>query len=241
MSEMNQTPPVASAPSAPRVTLDDVRAVLEGTALNQTNASKVRVLLGNRGSLETIQKHLNTLRAEVAAAAQPVAADEVPTPSADLVQTLWAHAWASAQAMVQRALAAAQARAEGLAVALGIAQADAQAAQQEADRARDELGAVQSRLDSVDDENQRVIDRVQAAHEEQVLALRAGISEARHEAEHARHELAVAQARHALETATLRGELDRQISVMADLRMALQRPLTPVPEPVLSKQELGAS
>lgn len=240
MTDATPTPPVASAPSA-RVTLDDVRAVLDGTALNQTNASKVRGLLGNRGSLETIQKHLNTLRAEVAAAAAPaVAADQVPTPSADLVQSLWSHAWAAAQALVQTALAAAQTKAEALGQALGIAQADAVAAQQEADRARDELGVVVARLESVDAENQRVIDRVQAAHEEQVLALRAGISEARHEAEHARHELAVAQARHALETATLRGELDRQISVMADLRMALQRPL-PALEPVLSKEESGAS
>lgn len=239
MSDTTQTPPVASAP---RVTLDDVRTVLDGTALHQTNASKVRALLGNRGSLETIQKHLNTLRAEVAAAAAPaVAADQVPTPSADLIQSLWSHAWSAAQAMVQAALASAQAKAEALAAALGIAQQDAQAAQQAADQARDELGAVQARLENVDAENQRVIDRVQAAHEEQVLALRAGISEARHEAEQARHALDVAQARHALETATLRGELDRQISVMADLRMALQRPVPPVLEPALSKEESGAN
>lgn len=111
------------------------------------------------------------------------------------------------------------------------------AAQAEADEARDALGAVQARLDSVDAENQRVIDRVQAAHEEQVLALRAGISEARHQAEVAQHELAVAQARHALEMATLRGELDRQISVMADLRAALQvRPPAPAPLAVAAGQ-----
>lgn len=221
------------------VTFDDVRQALGDQDPAQTNAGALRRILG-RGSLSTIQKHLDALRAQ---AAQPAAAPEGEVPKApnDLIQGVWAHAWAVAQALVQTALASAQARAEGLAVALGIAQADAVAAQQEADQARDELGVVVARLESVDAENQRVIDRVQAAHEEQVLALRAGISEARHEAEHARHELAVAQARHALETATLRGELDRQISVMADLRMALQRPLTPVPEPVLSKQESGAS
>ena len=53
--------------------------------------------------------------------------------------------------------------------------------------------------------------------------------------------LAVAQARHAADLAVLRGELDRQVSQLADLRAALQRPLTPVLEPVLSKQESGAS
>ena len=220
------------------VTFDDVRQALGDQDPAQTNAGALRKLLG-RGSLSTIQKHLDALRAQ---AVQPAAAPEGEVPKApnDLIQGVWAHAWAVAQALVQTALASAQARAEGLAVALGIAQADAVAAQAEADSARDELGAVQARLDGLEGQHADAVNRMQDAHQEQVLALRAGLSEARHEAEHARHELAVAQARHALETATLRGELDRQISVMADLRMALQRPLTPVPEPVLSKQGSAA-
>lgn len=82
MTDTTQTPAVAS-----RVTLDDVRAVLNGTDLHSTNASKVRTLLGGRGSFETIQKHLNTLRAELAAAAAPpVAADQVPVMPADAAQ-----------------------------------------------------------------------------------------------------------------------------------------------------------
>lgn len=84
--------------------------------------------------------------------------------------------------------------------------------------------AVVARLESLDAENQRVIDRVQAAHEEQVLALRAGLSDARNDAEQARHALDVATARHAADLAVLRGELDRQVSQLADLRAALQRP-----------------
>lgn len=221
------------------VTFDDVRAALGEQDPASTNAGALRRVIG-RGSLSTIQKHLDTLRTQsVQPAVQEVG--EVPKPPQDLIQGVWAHAWAAAQALVQTALAAAQTKAEALGQALGIAQADAVAAQQEADQARDELGAVQARLDGLEGQHADAVNRMQDAHQEQVLALRAGLSEARHEAEHARHELAVAQARHALETATLRGELDRQISVMADLRMALQRPLTPVPEPVLSKQELGAS
>ena len=146
------------------------------------------------------------------------------------MQSLWAQAWAQAQALVQTALAAALAKCEALGQALGMAQADAVAAQAEADSARDELGAVQARLDGLEGQHAAAIERMQDAHQQQVLALRAGLAEARQEAEAAQHELAVAQARNALETATLRGELDRQISVMADLRMALQRPLTPVPQ-----------
>ena len=67
MTTENQTP----APAASRVTIDDVRTALEGTDPNQTNASKVRALLGGRGSFETIQKHLGTLRQELATAAAP--------------------------------------------------------------------------------------------------------------------------------------------------------------------------
>ena len=229
MTEMNTGP----------VGFEDVRQALGDQDPASTNAGALRKVLG-RGSLSTIQKHLDSLRAQAAQPAAPEAG-EVPKPPQDLIQGVWAHAWAAAQALVQTALASAQARAEGLAVALGIAQADAVAAQAEADSARDELGAVQARLDGLEGQHAAAIERMQDAHQQQVLALRAGLAEARQEAEAAQHELAVAQARNALETATLRGELDRQISVMADLRMALQRPLTPVPEPVLSKQELGAS
>lgn len=229
MTEMNTGP----------VTFENVQAALGEQDPATTNAGALRRTLG-RGSLSTIQKHLDSLRAQ---AAQPAAAPEGEVPKApnDLVQGLWAMAWSSAQAMVQTALASAQAKAEALANLLGIAQADAQAAQQEADQARDALGAVTARLESLDAENQQVIDRVQAAHEEQVLALRAGLSDARHDAEQARHELAVVKARHEADLAILRGELDRQVSQLADLRAALQRPVPPVLEPALSKQESGAN
>ena len=221
------------------VTFDDVRQALGDQDPAQTNAGALRKLLG-RGSLSTIQKHLDALRAQ---AVQPAAEPEGEVPKApnDLIQGVWAHAWAVAQALVQTALASAQARAEGLAVALGIAQADAVAAQAEADSARDELGAVQARLDGLEGQHADAVNRMQEAHQEQVLALRSGLSEARQEAEQARHELAVAKARHEADLAVLRGELDRQVSQLADLRAALQRPLTPVLEPVLSKQESGAS
>lgn len=94
MTDTTQTP----APAAARVTIDDVRTVIEGTDLNKTNASKVRTLLGNRGSFETIQKHLGTLRAELAAAAAPpVAAAQVPALPADAAQAMWVAAWTAAQ------------------------------------------------------------------------------------------------------------------------------------------------
>ena len=96
MTDMTQTP-------AARLTLDDVRAALAGTDPNQTNANKVRAILGNRGSFETIQKHLGTLRAERGTAAAPsVDADQVPALPAEAARAMWAAAWTAAQVQTLR-------------------------------------------------------------------------------------------------------------------------------------------
>jgi hypothetical protein len=94
MADATHTP----VPAASRITIDDVRTAIEGTDPNTTNASKVRALLGGRGSFETIQKHLTTLRAELAAAAMPpVAADQLPAMPAEAAQAMWAAAFTAAQ------------------------------------------------------------------------------------------------------------------------------------------------
>ena len=99
---------------------------------------------------------------------------------------------------------------------LGIAEADAVAAQAEADQARDDLGAVVARLEGLDGQHKAAIDQIQAAHLEQVLALRAGISEAHQEAEQARTKLAT-------DALWVEQTLRFQISVDEDMlaRMAL--------------------
>ena len=98
MTDTTPTPAVAS-----RVTLDDVRAVLNGTDPHSTNASKVRSLLGGRGSFETIQKHLGTLRQELAtAAAPPVSADQVPPMPTEAAAAMWVAAYSAAQVQTLR-------------------------------------------------------------------------------------------------------------------------------------------
>ena len=98
MTDTTPTPAVAS-----RVTLDDVRAVLNGTDPHSTNASKVRTLLGGRGSFETIQKHLGTLRQELAtAAAPPVSADQVPPMPTEAAAAMWVAAYSAAQVQTLR-------------------------------------------------------------------------------------------------------------------------------------------
>lgn len=91
------------APAASRVTIDDVRTAIEGIDPNTTNASKVRALLGGRGSFETIQKHLSTLRQELAmAVAPPVAADQVPAMPTEVAAAMWQAAYSAAQVQTMR-------------------------------------------------------------------------------------------------------------------------------------------
>lgn len=99
MTNETQAPSVAAS----RITIDDVRSAIEGTDPNQTNASKVRALLGGRGSFETIQKHLGTLRHELAAAtAPPGEASAVPGAPTTLIDQLWIAAWTAAQVQTMR-------------------------------------------------------------------------------------------------------------------------------------------
>ena len=66
---MALTPPV--------VTLDDVRQALGDTDPSTTNAGKLRAILG-RGGMNTVQRHLDTIRAELRTAA---------------LQCLWGPTW----------------------------------------------------------------------------------------------------------------------------------------------------
>ncbi len=217
MTEMNTGP----------VSFEDVRQALGEVDPASTNAGALRRTLG-RGSLSTIQKHLDTLRAQAVQPAAPEAGD-VPKPPSELLSGLWASAWAQAQAMVQGALAAALAKCEALAQALGLAQADAVAAQQEADQARDDLLTVAARLDGLEGQHAQVLAAAQQVHQEREQALQKSVSAAQQEADQAVQALELANARHAADLAVLRGELDRQVSQLADLRAALQVRPTPAP------------
>ena len=186
------------------VTLDDVRAALGGTDPSSTNAGALRRQLG-RGSLSTIQKHLDTIRQELAAPALEAlgAAPDVPR---ELVQ----------------ALAAQQAQ------ALAVARADAQAGQQEADDAAQALVAAQALAAQQADDAAQVLAAAQALAAQQADQAAQALAQQQQAQAALRQELAAVQQAQALTLArgqaveaTLRGELDRQISQLADLRAAL--------------------
>jgi len=223
---------------AGRVTIDDVRTAIEGTDPNQTNAAKVRALLG-RGSFETIQKHLNTLRQEIAAAAlPPVGVDQMPAMPSDVAQAIWFAAWSAAQ--VQTMKRAEQLAAERDAALLKLetmgqdmagllATVDEQAAQ--LDRAVQAVAKIQA-------DHLAELEKAQA--DQAAAAIAAGEQSA--ELERARWELAQekAAAAHAAELAEagrelMRQELARLTDQVGELKAALyykraeSAPATPSP------------
>ncbi|MBU2788066.1 hypothetical protein HFQ13_07595 [Acidithiobacillus sp. VAN18-1] len=91
--------PASPIPAGP-ITLEDVRAavgVLGGP--NGTNAAKIRTWLG-RGSLATIQKHLQALRDAQNEPGVPEEQESAPPLPSDLLgvfQAVWSASWAMAE------------------------------------------------------------------------------------------------------------------------------------------------
>lgn len=223
-TDLNEAPTPNSGP----VTIDDVRLALGDSDANATNANKIRAALG-RGSQSTIQKHLDLIRAELAAASAP-ALESAPAPEApkELAQAIWSAAWTAAQAKTAGALAQALAQQQALVAALAVAQADAAAAQQQIDDIAEALAVQQTVAIAQSDEHINTLDAVQrsAAEQQRVIDdLRSELAQQaqQHAAQQqqAQHAQALAEAKAESVAATLRGELDRHVSQLADLRAAL--------------------
>lgn len=127
-----------------RITLDDVRAALGDVDPRQTNASKVRDTLG-RGSFATIQRHLETIRAELV---QPVAtvSHAVPSPPTETLQALWHAAYSAAQVSTLARLDAVTAERDGLHAQVSTITTDRDAAVQALDSTIDALETAQAAL-----------------------------------------------------------------------------------------------
>jgi chromosome segregation ATPase len=93
------------------VNIEDVRSALGDASPHQTNAAAIRQQLG-RGSLSTIQRHLEALRRQHRAESAGVAEHEVEAPDApkSLLTGLWEAAYGLALARVQDRLIRAQER-----------------------------------------------------------------------------------------------------------------------------------
>ena len=218
--------PAASVPSS-RVTIDDVRTVLEGTDPNQTNASKVRVMLGNRGSFETIQKHLNTLRAELTAAAMPpVSADAVPAVPTEAAQAMWAAAWAAAQVQTLRRAEQLAGEREAVLLKLETMGQDFAGMLATVDEQAGELAQAAANVAKIQADHLADLERAQADK----AATATGAGEQAAELERVRQELIQekAAARHAAELADagrelMRQELARLTDQIGELKAALYK------------------
>jgi DNA repair exonuclease SbcCD ATPase subunit len=224
MTDITQT---STVQASSRVTLEDVRKVLEDTDPNQTNASKIRARLGGRGSFETIQKHLATLREELAtAAAPPVAAHAVPPVPTEAVNQIWVAAWTAAQA-------ATMARAERLANERDAALLKLETTSQDlvelvtnVDEQAEQLVRAAASVAKVQADHMADVERLQAEHRETIGKL----DEAQRLVEYSRQDLAKekAEAQHAAQLAEagrvmMREELARLTDTVGELKSHLYK------------------
>jgi len=193
------------------VTLEDVRAALEGGDPRETNAAVIRQRLG-RGSFGTIQRHLVRLREEAAGGdkqgvnSQP----SLPIPLPDEVLSGFRSAWSAAVVTAERQFAQRLARLE--------AERDALAADLATLRA--DLDAATAAVEAAEEERQRA-EQARAQAEEARQRAEEAKAAAEAETAAARQQLAVVEARAERDQAVLRAELDRLIQQLADYRGAL--------------------
>ena len=205
-----------SASSGP-VTIDDVRAALGETSPFDSNASKIRIEL-KRGSNATIQKHLDTLRAQLVAAAQPPGELSVPKAPAEAIDMLWAAAWGAAQTKTLGRLEALSAERDGL-LATTVAQAaDVAALTEQLDTLESQAHAhatalAQAQAAAVE---QAATAATQTAAQAQALAaVQAELARVTEASEHAA-ELAIRDAQ--IERQSLQSIIDRQSDQLGELK-----------------------
>lgn len=211
----------ATTPTGP-VTLDDVRAALADTDPTATNASALRAALGGRGSYATIQRHLDSIRAERLAAAAPVATTDTPAMPPELA-SLWGAAYAHAVVTVRTRLDQVVQERDALA-------AQVQTARRDLDAAATELEGLSSRVAERDQQLAIAVQERAAAAEELATAKAATeAAEARlsHELAEARQGAVVEGLKAQAGLQALQSQIDRQVNMLAELKSALHAPVTP--------------
>ena len=207
------------------VTFDDVvRAIGDGDP-GETNAAKLRTIIG-RGSYATIQKHLDAIRSRRAQALQPA---EIKTPEAPPeLLSMWGAAVAVAVAQVRTRLDSVVQDRDSLAQALTSSRGDAQALAGElegmvaqADAARADM----AKLHAEAAEHAQALLAQTAAHAQTLQAHQDAaaqeVAALRQELITVKHAQELERAQHAAAVAGLRGELDRLVNNLADMRAGL--------------------
>lgn len=197
--------------SAAPLTFEDVVRAIGDSDPSLTNASKVRALLGGRGSFATIQKHLDTIRAQRLQAAQPEA---VPVPAAppELLQ-LWG-------AAVQIATAQVRTRLDGVVLERDTLTAELKSSRGDVIALADDLESTSARLEAATTASAKAAAE-QLAAEHLATQERAAVLEL-HAAEAARLRVDLEAARHLAETSRLEAQLGAQALQMTIDRLTDQ-------------------
>lgn len=235
MTTENQTPVLAIRSAI--VTLDDVRQQLDTLALDarKTNASVIQKALG-RGGMGTVQKHLDTIRAELDAPMPKLDGEIPPTPK-EVADAVWRAAYTTTQALGLAALGAALLERDDARMKLERALGDVsawEAAKDEADAAAAAAEAAKAEAEAKAAEATVAVEAARIALEALEEARAVGVSKAVESASkaatdaaaalaavHAQHELAISHAETRI--ATLQGQLDRVNDQLAEVKSLLPR------------------
>ncbi len=187
---LTQTFPLPTGP----VTMDDVRAALGETDPAQTNANKLRAVIG-RGSMNTIQRYLDALRAEYVQAAQPVLPGAVPAAPAETLSALWSSAYSAAELLVRRRLDVLSTERDALTGTVAALRADVEALTVAVDDAE---AAVQAQAQAIE------LERAQRVRDAEVVQAQAGaqtqaLADAKARIDALEHAAVLAAAQHATE------------------------------------------
>jgi hypothetical protein len=220
------------------ITLDDVRQALGETSALDTNASKIRTIIG-RGSFATIQKHLDTLRAQRVAAAQPAAEQSIPKAPQDAVEMLWAAAWGAAQTKTLARLEALSAERDGLQATTAAQAADVSALTEQLDTLEaqaEALASAQTKADAIASELAAAAAVKSAGHAQELAFAQAETTHvkeaAAHAAELAQRDTLLAQRETEIKLQAHQSTIDRMTEQLADLKALHIVAATAHPAPV---------
>jgi hypothetical protein len=184
------------------LTFDDVVTALGETDPNGTNAAKLRTVLG-RGGLTTIQKHLDAIRADRAAALLPV--DDVKAPTMpESVAAMWGAAYGTAMAMVRTRMDAVVQERDALTVRLAAAGQDREAWEAEVTGTAAHAASVEGKLVEAAAAAEAATVAAAAAAEQHTAVLR--LTEAAAAATEARLSAEVSEVRHLVQVTELQAK-----------------------------------
>lgn len=225
----------------------DVLHVLGAEDPHRTNAGVLRERLG-RGSQATIQRHLDAIRAELAAQALPAPAKELPMAPVETMQALWAAAYTAAEVKTFVRLERLATERDALVLRVSTQSTDLEAAALAVDQLRGRVVELESKAvaDAATSSAALAVLEVKLSQASEVNeALKVVLERTQIDAAHAAQ---VAEKDHTIERQTLQGVIERQQEMLAQLRSlqivaatekAVEKVAENVADKVIEKPDVG--